>query len=276
MTDAAANADQAAHWSEAGQVWVEHSGPLDRFLDTVTPALLDAAFPGAGAAVLDIGCGYGSTTLAMARRLGPGGRCLGVDISAPMLGLARARAEGVAGVAFRQADAQTADLGVGAFDAAMSRFGVMFFDDPTAAFGNIRRAVKPGGRQAFVCWRSPLENAFFSAPAMAAAPLLPPAPPPEPGAPGQFAFADKARVGAILDAAGWKGVSIDELDAPASLSLADARELLLGVGPVGAALRADPRLEARLTEAMTGALEPYRVGEQLKVNAACWLVTARA
>jgi SAM-dependent methyltransferase len=277
MTDAAiANADQAAHWSEAGQVWVEHSGPLDRFLETVTPPLLDAAFPGAGASVLDIGCGFGSTTLEMARRLGPGGRCLGVDISAPMLNLARTRAAGVAGVDFLQADAQTADLGAAAFDAAMSRFGVMFFDDAVAAFGNIRSAMKPGGRLAFVCWRSPLENAFFSAPAMAAAGLLPPGPPPEPDAPSQFAFADPGKVAGILERSGWREASIDKLDAPVSVTLEDASRLLLGVGPVGAALRADPSLEPELTRAVTGALEPYRDGERLKVDAACWLVTARA
>src|SRR5690606_38612940 len=169
MTDAAAaNTDQAAHWQEAGQAWVQHAGPLDRFLKAATPPLLEAAFPGPGGAVLDIGCGYGTTTLEMARRLGPSGRCLGVDLSAPMLELARGRAAETAGGAeFRQADAQTADLGAAAFDAAMSRFGVMFFEDPAAAFGNIRKAVKPGGRLAFVCWRSPLENAFFSLPAMA-------------------------------------------------------------------------------------------------------------
>lgn len=271
-----ANTDQAAHWSQAGQAWVRNAGPLDRFLAAVTPPLLAAAFPGEGGRVLDIGCGYGGTTLEMARRLGPAGRCLGVDISAPMLELARSRAAEAPGAAFLQADAQTADLGSQAFDAAMSRFGVMFFADPEAAFGNIRRAVKPDGRLAFVCWRAPQENPFFSAPAMAAAPLLPPAPPPDPDAPGQFAFADGAKVRAILQRAGWGQVAVDALDAPVSLADEDARALLLEVGPVGAALREDPSLAPRLTEAVTGALAPYRQGERLQVTAACWLVQARA
>jgi len=278
MTDAAAaNTDQAAHWQEAGQAWVQHAGPLDRFLKAATPPLLEAAFPGPGGAVLDIGCGYGTTTLEMARRLGPSGRCLGVDLSASMLELARGRAAETAGGAeFRQADAQTADLGAAAFDAAMSRFGVMFFEDPAAAFGNIRKAVKPGGRLAFVCWRSPLENAFFSLPAMAAAPLLPPAPPADPDGPGQFAFADAGKVADILGRSGWREAAIDRLDAPVSLSEADARQLLLGVGPLGAALREHPDLATRVTEAVDTALAPYRDGGRLKVTAACWLVTARA
>ncbi|MFC3078437.1 class I SAM-dependent methyltransferase [Phenylobacterium terrae] len=277
MTDAAiANTDQAAHWSEAGQVWVEHSGPLDRFLDNVTPPLLAAAFPGEGGRVLDIGCGYGSTTLEMARRLGPNGRCVGVDISAPMLGLARGRAAETANVDFLQADAQTADLGREAFDAAMSRFGVMFFEDPDAAFANIRRAIRAGGRLAFVAWRSPMENAFFAAPAMAAAALLPTAPAPDPDAPGQFAFADAGKVRGVLERSGWTDIAVEPLDAPVSVTRQDAMDLLLGVGPAGAAVRAEPTLKPKLTEAVTQALEPYRDGDRLKVTAACWLVTAKA
>lgn len=277
MTDAPiANTDQAAHWQEAGQAWVAHAGPLERFLAAVTPPLIDAAFPGAGGRVLDIGCGYGATTLEMASRVGAQGRCLGVDISAPMLSLAGERAAGAPNVEFRQADAQAADLGRAAFDAAMSRFGVMFFESPDAAFANIRRAVKPGGRLAFVCWRSPLENAFFSAPAMAAAPLLPPTPPPDPDAPGQFAFADAAKVEGVLGRSGWKDVAVEKLDAPVSFSTDDAMQLLLGVGPLGAALRDDPALKPRVLEAVDGALAPYRDGDRLKVVAACWLVTARA
>lgn len=277
MTDAAiANADQAAHWREAGQVWVDHSGPLDRFLDNVTPPLLDAAFPGEGGRVMDIGCGYGSTTLEMARRVGPNGRCLGVDISAPMLDRARVRSAGMANVEFVRGDAQTADLGAEAFDAAMSRFGVMFFEDPDAAFANIRRAMRAGGRLAFVAWRSPMENAFFAAPAMAAAALLPPAPAPDPDAPGQFAFADAGKVRGVLERAGWRDIAVEPLDAPVSVTHEDAMALLLGVGPAGAAVRAEPSLKPRLTEAVTQALEPYRAGDRVKVNAACWLVTAKA
>lgn len=277
MTDAAiANTDQAAHWSEAGQAWVKHSGPLDRFLDNVTPPLLEAAFPGPGGRVLDIGCGYGSTTLAMARNVGPDGRCVGVDISAPMLDLARRRAAGLTNVEFREADAQTADLGREAFDAVMSRFGVMFFANPDAAFANIRRAARPGGRLAFVAWRSPLENAFFAAPALAAAALMPTVPAPDPEAPGQFAFADAGKVRGILERSGWADIVVDALDAPVAISQDDAMELLLGVGPAGAAIRADPTLKPKLTDAVNRALEPYREGDRLKVTAACWLVTARA
>lgn len=277
MTDAAiANADQAAHWDQAGKVWVEHAGPLDRFLDKVTPPLIEAAFPGDGGRVLDVGCGYGSTTLEMAKRVGASGRCVGLDISPPMLDLARARAAAVPNAEFLLADAQTAELGPQAFDAVMSRFGVMFFQGPDAAFENIRRATRPGGRLAFVAWRSPMENAFFAAPAMAAAALMPAAPAPDPDAPGQFAFADPGKVRGILERSGWREIAVEPLDAPVSVTRDDAMELLLGVGPAGAAVRADPSLGPKLTEAVTQALEPYRHGDRLKVNAACWLVTATA
>src|SRR5687768_9007215 len=139
------NRDQAAPWNDAsGQVWVEMQGVLDQMLAPFEVMLVERGFPGAGGHVLDIGCGAGATTLAMARRLGPAGRCLGVDISAPLVTAARARtvAEGLTSAAFVQADAQTHAFEPDSFDAMISRFGVMFFDDPVAAFANIRRAAR--------------------------------------------------------------------------------------------------------------------------------------
>jgi ubiquinone/menaquinone biosynthesis C-methylase UbiE len=154
-------------------------------LEPVGAALIQRAFPGEGGRVLDVGCGAGATTLAMARRVGPAGLCLGVDISAPLVAAAEARAarDGAANARFLCADAQTAELAAGGFDVAMSRFGVMFFDDPDAAFANLRRALKRGGRLTCLAWRGPMENPMFSVPALAAMPYLPPAPPPDPNAP---------------------------------------------------------------------------------------------
>src|SRR4249919_2466186 len=194
------NRDEAARWNESsGPVWVELQDVLDRMYAPFEALLTEEAFPREGGRVLDIGCGAGATTLALARRLGPGGLCLGVDISAPLLAAARARAatEQLTTAQFREADAQTHEFEAGAFDAVVSRFGVMFFDDPVAAFANIRRAARPGAALTFVAWRSPADNPFLTAAARAVAPLLPSMRPAGPTAPGQFAFADGARVRSI-------------------------------------------------------------------------------
>src|SRR5690606_29155530 len=144
------------------------------------------------------------------------GQVLGADISAPMLEVARERAAQATGaqVSFLQADAQTHAFPKGGFDLAFSRFGVMFFDDPAAAFRNIGAALRPGGRLAFVCWRPMLENAWMATPLFAALPLLPPLPPPDPTAPGPFAFADPDRVQAILGEAGFEAIDIQAHDQP--------------------------------------------------------------
>ena len=169
------NRDQAALWNEAsGRTWVEMQHVLDRMLAPFAPLLVDGV-PADSARVLDVGCGAGATTLAMARRLGPRGHCLGVDISAPLVAAARARAvtDGVVSAEFLEADAQTHRCDPGSCDAVISRFGVMFFDDPVAAFANLRGAARRGAPLTFVAWRSPAENAFLTLAGRAAAPLLP-------------------------------------------------------------------------------------------------------
>lgn len=124
-------------------IWVEMQDALDRMFAPFATRLIEVAFPREGGRVLDVGCGAGATTLAMARRLGPTGLCLGVDISGPLVTAAKARAvaEGVVSAAFLRGDAQTHAFAPASFDAVISRFGVMFFDDPEAAFGNIRRTA---------------------------------------------------------------------------------------------------------------------------------------
>ena len=200
--DAAANAAQIEFWNNAaGLTWAECQAQLDRQLAILGAAAMRSLAPAAGERILDIGCGCGETSYALAERVGATGAVLGVDISEPMLAVARQRSgtPGSATPDFLQADAQTADLGEAGFDAVFSRFGVMFFNDPAAAFANIRRALKPGGRLAFVCWRPMAENPWMRVPMEAALPLLPPQPPADPTAPGPFAFADSERVRGILD-----------------------------------------------------------------------------
>jgi SAM-dependent methyltransferase len=279
-SDTKPNRDQARNWNEAsGPTWVEMRGILDSVMAPFEALLVEEGFPGEGGAVLDIGCGAGATTLAMARRLGPAGCCLGVDISAPLVAAAKARqkAEGVEAAAFIEADAQTHAFEPDSFDAVISRFGVMFFDDPQAAFANVRRAARRGAKLTFVAWRSPAENPFMIAAALAAAPLLPSLRPPDPAAPGQFAFADGERVRRILDAGGWKEIDIGRLDTPSSISEANLLTYATRLGPVGLALRnADEATRERVGQHMDDVFKPYVSNGAAHFTTACWLVRARA
>jgi len=175
-----------------------------------TAMLLDAAGLRAGQRVLDVGCGAGGTTRAAARLTAPG-EVTGVDLSAPMLELARASAQeaGLGNVAFHQDDVQVRRFGADRFDAVISRFGVMFFEDPVAAFTNLASATRPGGRLAFVCWQPLATNEWLTLPEAALAAHVPP--PDDFGTqdgPGMFAFADEARVRSVLAAAGWQEATV--------------------------------------------------------------------
>lgn len=274
------NRDQAALWNEAGgSIWVEMQEVLDRMLAPLKAPLMEGASPGEGGRVLDIGCGAGATALSMARRLGPTGLCLGVDISGPLVAAAKARAaaEGLASAAFVQADAQTHGFEPEDFDAVISRLGVMFFDDPAAAFTNIRRAARRKAKLSFVAWRSPAENPFMTTAARAAAPFLPHIATPDPGAPGQFAFADRDRVQRILDVSGWMDVDIRPIDVPSCVEEKDLLAYVTKLGPVGLALRdVDEPTRARTAEAVRAAFDPYVQNGAARFTAACWLVSARA
>src|SRR5512145_2332607 len=238
MSDA--NAEQRSYWNEqAGPVWVANQERLDQQIRPHGELALAALAPARGERVLDLGCGCGETALALAQRVGAKGFVLGVDLSEPMLARARQRAAaaGLGQLEFLAADAQTAALGEARFDAAFSRFGVMFFAAPEVAFGNVRRALVPGGRIAFVCWRPVSENAWVLVPMQAAAPLFPslPAPPP-PDAPGPFSFGDAGRVRRILEAAGFEDIQIEPADlamTPGGGDLDAAAEIFLDVGPLG-------------------------------------------
>jgi SAM-dependent methyltransferase len=282
MTDAVQvpNHDQAALWNTtAGRTWAELQDLLDRVLGPFVQPVVEAGFPGPGGRVVDIGCGAGATTLAMASKLGSDGLALGVDISAPLVETAKARAAdaGLGCAAFIQADAQTYAFEADAFDAVISRFGVMFFDDPEAAFANIRRGVRRDGRLAFVAWRSPAENAFMTTGVRAAAPFLPQMPAPVPDAPGQFGFADGARVRRILEGAGWRDVEVAPLDLPLTIAEPDLMTYVTRMGPAGLALQqADDELRARIVAALEDAFRPFVRDGEARFDTACWQVAARA
>lgn len=279
MTQASASpTEQAAHWNQAGgQAWVDLQSLMDRLNKPIEEVLVQRAFPGQGKRVVDIGCGAGATTLAMARRIGPDGLSLGVDISGPLIDAAQAQVDGLNSARFVQADAQTHDFGAEHFDAAISRFGVMFFNDFDAAFSNIRSALKPGAELVFACWRKPADNPLAAAPMRAVASLLPPQPAPDPTAPGRFAFADPDRIDGILRRSGWNDVDINQLDAPTPIALPDLVTLSLRMGPLAAALREqDETVRAKVRDAVEAALSSEAVDGIVPMVAGCWLVTARA
>lgn len=277
MTQTAiANSDQSAKWNDrTGRSWAELGDMLDRVLEPFVPLLLDEIEPVAGRRVLDVGCGAGALTLAAAGR---GAAGLGVDISGPLIEAARARAErlGAAGAQFVQADAQTHDFEPERFDALVSRFGVMFFADSAAAFRNLRSAVRPGGRLAFVACRSPAENDFMTAAERSASEILE-LPARVEGGPGQFGFADSGRVGAILAESGWVGVEIRPVDVECRLTEDELRLYARRMGPVADLL---PSLgdgtRSEVERRLDRAFEPYLTDGEARFTAACWMVTGSA
>lgn len=274
------NSDQSTLWNgTGGRAWVVNQTLLDHMFQPFEPILLDALPAGDGhRRVLDIGCGTGATSLAIAQRLGDRGECVGVDISAPMLDMARERAARL-GVAARfvQADVQTHRFAPASIDHFASRFGVMFFDDPVAAFANLRRAARPGATMRAIAWRSPAENAFMTTGERAAAPLLPDLPVRQPGAPGQFAFADRQRVAAILAQAGWSGIDIRPIDVPCELPEPDLTHYIGWLGSVGQRLlTADEATRARVIQTVRAAFAPFVQGDTVRYTAACWQIDAQA
>ena len=275
------NAEQIRYWNETlGPRWVEQGDLLDAQIAPLGVAAMERARPATGERVLDVGCGCGQTTVQLAERVGPQGSVFGVDISAPMLERARARAAAHANVRFANADAQTHDFHE-RFDLAFSRFGVMFFADPGAAFANVRRALRPGGRVAFVCWQGIDRNPWLLVPLRAVVGIVDlPAPPP-PGAPGPFSFADPERVRGILEAGGFEAVALERLEGELAIGaggdLERAVQFTLQMGPVSAALRdAGVDLRLRAADAIRAALAPLASEAGVRAGYAAWIATARA
>jgi ubiquinone/menaquinone biosynthesis C-methylase UbiE len=271
--------EQSALWNgAAGRAWVDHQDLLDHMFKPLEDLLLEAVFAGPGGRVLDIGCGTGSTTLAIQHLLGTKGQCTGIDVSEPMLAAAQRRAQARGSSAsFIQADAQTHTFAPASFDMIVSRIGVMFFDDFAAAFENLRRAAREGAELHFVSWRGPEDNPFMTAAERAAAPLLPNIPVRRPDAPGQFAFADQRRVRRILEESGWSGITIRPVDLACTLPAKDLARYLGRLGPVGLALQdADDQTRTQVVETVAAAFAPYTHDDEVRFTAACWMVSAAA
>jgi SAM-dependent methyltransferase len=287
LTDGSANEEQERFWNGvAGSLWVAEEEETERHTGPFGAAALARAEPSPGEAVLDVGCGCGSTTVALGAAVGPGCSELGVDLSEAMLARAeeRAAASGLAQVRFRRADAQQADLGLAAFDLVFSRFGVMFFADPVSAFANLRRALQPRGWMLFACWQDPSANPWMSVVNRGAARIFSLGPPSQ-GAPGPFALCDPERIEGVLRAAGFADVGVsahaEQLHFAVGQSLEGWVHQRLLLSPARAAyLDAGPDGQRDACAVLAEELAVYRVdGEDpeggLVMDAAAWIVDAR-
>lgn len=278
------NTAQAEHWNTGDGVahWVDNQARYDRMHAPFTAMILEAARLRFGIDVLDVGCGCGGTTLAAARLAAPG-QAVGLDLSGPMLARARASAEaaGLGNTEFRQGDAQVHALEPTRFGAVISRFGVMFFDDPVAAFANIRAATRPAGRLVFVCWQPQAANEWMLVPGGALAEHVPPPAPAPSGGPGMFAFADPDRIRQVLAGAGWRDIEITSEHRSILVggggSVEDAVEFLR-TGSMGRTMlaAADPGTAARALASVRSALAEHADAEGVRLSAAVWLVQAAA
>lgn len=269
----------ALDWDGAqGEFWVREQRQQDATLSPFVPAVLDAAQVAAGESVLDVGCGCGATTIAAAERVGSGGRAVGVDISTAMLERARALAgeAGAGNAEFLRADAQVHEFAPGSFDAAISRFGVMFFGDPRAAFRNIAHALRPGGRLGFVCWRPARENPHISLPMRAIITAFPDALPPGTPQP-PFSMADPAVVQELLAATGFRDVDIQPV--VQDLRVGDSPERVLEhylAQPMARGLLDGQSRELvdTVSERIIAQLADHQREDGVYLGSAAWLVTA--
>lgn len=259
--------------------WAEEQPMLDRLFLPFEHILTDAVVAEGPSEVLDIGCGTGATTLAIAQKLAPNGRCTGLDVAEILVNVGRERAvkNQVPNASFLVGDAQRYDLAPDRFDAIVSRFGVMFFDDPQAAFANIRRATRVGGTLTCIVWRGPQDNPFMVTAERAVTALLGSEEPIDPCAPGQFAFGEADRVRAILTASAWDAIDIQPIDVDCKLSKSDLAIYVRRMGRVGTILPdLDEVMRHRVTSALDEAFSRFLAGGQAHFTAACWLVRAKA
>jgi SAM-dependent methyltransferase len=274
------NADQIAYWNgPAGQRWVERQAAQDALLAPISDVLIDRARIEAGERAIDIGCGCGATTIAVAEKVGPSGHVLGLDVSAPMLARAQELTPANAPIAFVHADAMVHHFKPVSADLAISRLGVTYFADPIRAFLNIRTALRSEGRLAFACWRELRDNPLFLLSLQAAYEHVPKLPGLPPTAPDQFAFASRGWIEHILGEAGFRRIRLEEFDMDLDVAggggLEAAVQSALAIGPASRALDGQPPELCRLAAmSIRKSLSRYTKGQMVMMPASLWIVTA--
>lgn len=276
-----ANEEQIRHWNEElGPYYVAEAERLDTMISAFGDAMFNAVALQPSERVLDVGCGNGATTIEAARRVRPGGSAVGVDVSAPMLDLARRRAaaDKVSEAEFFQGDAQVHDFGGGVFDAVISRHGLMFFDDPGVAFANLARALRPGGRMVFVAPLGLERAEWIMAAGAAAAPHIGMPQGVAPGQPGPLGLADPSRIRELLAEAGFTLDALEEVVRPIRIGddVDDAVSFIRSYPPVRGLFDSAPAEKATAAvDAVREALAPYAGPEGVVMNNnGDWLVVA--
>lgn len=275
------NADQIAYWNgPGGKHWTERQQLQDIVLSPVSEVLINRAAVKSGQTVIDIGCGCGATSFDLLREVGAGGRVTGIDISQPMLGRAKELAPAGAPVDFVLADATVYPFPPARTDLLFSRFGVMFFAEPSESFANMRKALRPDGRLVFACWRTPRDNPWMMLALQEAYKHVPKLPEMKPDDPGPFSFANEERVRRILGEAGFADVELERVDL--SLDIATGRgleaavETVLAIGPASRALENQPEEKiAAATQSIRTALAARQTGDAVPLGGSIWIVTAR-
>jgi ubiquinone/menaquinone biosynthesis C-methylase UbiE len=274
------NADQIAYWNgPGGRHWTDRQQLQDIVLGPVSEVLINRANVRAGEAVIDVGCGCGATSFDLLKKVGPTGHIVGVDISEPMLGRARELAPANAPVEFVLADATVYPFPPASADVLFSRFGVMFFAQPSNSFANMRKALRPNGRLAFACWRTPRDNPWMMLGLQEAYKHVPKLPEVKPDDPGPFSFASQERVLHILGQAGFTSIEMERIDL--SLDIATGRgleaaiETVLAIGPTSRALEGQPpdKIQAA-TQSIRAVLATHQQGETVPLGGSIWIVTA--
>jgi SAM-dependent methyltransferase len=276
------NADQIAYWNgPGGQRWSDRQAAQDDLLAPVSQLLIARANASPGERVLDVGCGCGSTSIALAQKVAPSGFVLGVDISAPILAHARQLAPRGLPVDFALADATVYPFDPQSFDLLVSRFGVMFFAEPAKSFAHMRLALRPDGRVTFACWREPRANPWMMAPLQAVYRHVPKLPPQEPDDPGPFGFASEERVTRILRDAGYRDVAMERCDLSLDIAVGQGLEAAvrsaLEIGPSSRALEGHPSEVREAAKAsVRELLTPFVRGNSVSLDGSIWIVSARS
>ena len=274
------NEEQREYWNGGGgEHWVAEAERYDMLNERFGRRLVEVLAAQPGERILDVGCGNGALALEVAKAVGSDGAVVGLDISEPMLGVARERAlaVGADNVTFELGDAQVHRLPAASFDAVTSRFGVMFFEDPVAAFANLAGATRSAGRLVFSCWQELLQNEWIMVPAGAALAHVPFPDMGEPGAPGPFALADRDRLQSVLSDAGWTDVTIDAAEEPMRIGTSvDDAMAFLRQSDIAARLLADvdDTAAAAALQAIEEAIEPHAGPNGVELTGRAWIVQA--